>query len=87
MKEEMHKAVKNDILLVLKRAQRYINKGDSRKLKHLSDHTISNVSVFQDTDSLSIAVIVYAISKLIERHGRNCFLKREKNLLERQPLT
>ena len=66
---EMPKAVKKDILQVLKKAQRYINQRHSKKLKHLSDHTIRNASVFQDPDSLSIAVIIYAFSKLLERWG------------------
>ena len=63
------KAVKKDLLQVLKKAQRYINKGYSKKLKYLSDYTIRNASVFQDSDSLSIAVIIYALSKLLERWG------------------
>ena len=69
MKIEIPKRVKTDLIRVLKKAQSFINKGDSRKLKHLSNYTIRNASTFQDEDSLSIAVAIYAISKLIERWG------------------
>lgn len=69
MSIDMPKVVKKDLLKVLKNAQRYINKGYSKQLKHLSDYTVRNASVFQDSDSLSIAVIVYALSKLLERWG------------------
>ncbi|MBI2208170.1 hypothetical protein HYU50_01620 [Candidatus Woesearchaeota archaeon] len=41
---------------------------DTQELKELSNHTIHNASVFQDDCSVSIAVLVYALSKTIERH-------------------
>jgi hypothetical protein len=70
MKERgIPEVVKKDLIKVLKKAQRFINKRDSKKLKHLSDYTIHNASVFQDPDSLSMAVVMYAISKLLERWG------------------
>ncbi|MBW2964437.1 hypothetical protein KY363_03165 [Candidatus Woesearchaeota archaeon] len=69
MTDEMPKAVKRDIQAVLKKAQRYINNGDNKKLKHLSDYAIQNTSIFQDKDALTLAVIIYAVSKLLERWG------------------
>ena len=69
MEGDMQKAVKKDILNILKKAQRYINKMDSKELKHLSDYAIRNTSVFQDPDSLSLAVFIYTLSKLLERWG------------------
>lgn len=69
MTDEMPKVVRTDTLAVLKKAQRYINNGDSKKLKHLSEYAIQNTSIFQDKDSLTLAVIMYAISKLLERWG------------------
>jgi hypothetical protein len=82
MQIEMEKAVKKDILTVLKKAQRCINSGDSKRLKQLSDHTIRNASVFQDKDSLSAAVIMYAISKLLERWGfESEYAEQARNLL------
>jgi len=76
------KAAKKDIITVLKRAQRYINNQDSKSLKILSEHTIHNASMLQDQDSLSIAVIVYAISKLLERWGfESEYADEARNLL------
>jgi hypothetical protein len=69
MELEMEKAVKKDILTVLKKAQRYINRGEPSMLKKLSDQTIHNAGIFQDKDSLSTAVIIYAASKLLDRWG------------------
>lgn len=78
----MPKAVKKDVLQVLKKAQIYINQRHSKKLKHLSDNTIHNASVFQDADSLSIAVVIYAISKLLERWGFDSeYADQARNLL------
>ena len=82
MANEIPKAVMKDLLQVLKRAQRYINSQNSKKLKHLSDYTIHNASVFQDSDSLSLAVVVYAISKLLERWGfESEYADEARNLL------
>lgn len=69
MVEQILANVRKDILTVLKKAQKCISKGNSLRLKELSDYTISNAGIYQDTDSLSIAVIIYAISKLLERWG------------------
>lgn len=66
---EMPKAVKKEAIRVLKKAQRLINKQDSNRLKMLSEETIKSASIFQDPDSISLAVAIYAISKLLERWG------------------
>ncbi len=69
MKEAVPKAVKKDLVRILKKSQRYINSGDSKKLKSISDDAVHNLTIYQDEDSLSLAVILYAISKLLERWG------------------
>lgn len=82
MNPEIPKAVKKDLLKVLKKAQREINKGNTKRLKNLSDLTIHNTSIFQDPDSLALAVIIYAISKLIERWGAESeHAEQARNLL------
>lgn len=82
MDENIPKAVKKDLLQVLKKAQIYINSGHSKKLKHLSDYTVKNASLFQDPDSLSMAVVIYALSKLLERWGFDSeFAEDARNLL------
>jgi hypothetical protein len=42
---------------------------DVVKLRELSNQTIHSASTFQDTGSITLAVIVYAMSKLIEKKG------------------
>ncbi len=42
---------------------------DILELKGLSDHTIHNASIFQDECSVSLAVLVYALSKIMGRYS------------------
>jgi AraC-like DNA-binding protein len=67
----MEDAVKNDILAVLKEVIGLIKEERYEEIKELSNHTIHNASIFQDQDSVSIAVIIYSISKMIERSGKD----------------
>jgi hypothetical protein len=76
------KQVRKDLVKVLKRAQRCINNQDSNKLKRISEFTIDIAGVFQDQDSLSLAVVMYAISKLLERWGYESeYADEARNLL------
>lgn len=63
----MNEIVKKDILSILKQSKRILQRKDSFMLRDLSNHTIHNASIFQDEDSISIAVIIYSLSKVIER--------------------
>lgn len=63
----MDDIVRVDILKVLDSASRMIERGDIAGLKELSDHTIHNSSIFQDEDSVSVAVIIYTLAKIFER--------------------
>lgn len=65
----MNETVRKDILNVLKESRKILKTGNTALLKELSNHTIHNASIFQDEDSLSIAVVIYSISKIIERGG------------------
>ena len=60
------KEVEN-ILDILKNTMSALNSKDYIKLKELSDRTIHTASVTQDPDNIAIAVIVYSLSKIIER--------------------
>ena len=60
------KEVEN-ILNILNQTKSAIGSGDSIKLKELSDKTIHTASISQDPDNIAIAVIVYSLSKIIER--------------------
>ncbi len=63
----MNDIIKEDLLSILSNAIEIIKKGDVLGLKELSNHTIHNASIFQDEDSVSIAVIIYSLSKILER--------------------
>ena len=58
-------AVFNDLIEILKK------KEGSIQIKSLSNHVIHNASVFQDEDSISAAILIYSLSKIIERKEKN----------------
>ena len=60
-------SVLNDVIEILKTKET----ADFVQLSRLSNHTIHDASIYQDEDSLSIAVLVYALSKLIKRCCEN----------------
>src|SRR3989338_2613924 len=76
----MNQDIKQDLMDVVRSGKKIIDAGDSAALKELSDHTIHNASIFQDQYSVSIAVIFYALSKLMERGRLNT--KKVLQLLE-----
>ncbi|MEK6906574.1 MAG: hypothetical protein AABW81_03060 [Nanoarchaeota archaeon] len=58
---------KENILRILKETKDAVKIEDNVKLKRLSDQTIHTASITQDPDNIAIAVIVYSVSKIIER--------------------
>ncbi|MFH0936446.1 MAG: hypothetical protein V1815_02080 [Candidatus Woesearchaeota archaeon] len=63
MKEE----VKKDILDILHNSFIAIKERNILQLQELSNHTLHDASIFQDEDSISIAVVIYSLSKILER--------------------
>lgn len=63
----MRDIVKHDILEVLEQALPAIQAHDVHALSDLSNHVIHDASIFQDDDSVSFAVLIYALSKIIQR--------------------
>ena len=66
----MNDQIKKDIITVLSDLSRILKErkeGDASEIKSLSNHIIHNASVFQDEDSISIAILIYSLSKIIER--------------------
>ena len=66
----MDESVRSDILAVLSDVIEILGVEEERDpadLRELSNHTIHNASIFQDEDSISIAVLVYSLSKVMER--------------------
>ncbi|MBI2548236.1 hypothetical protein HYW21_02700 [Candidatus Woesearchaeota archaeon] len=66
----MNLTVKKDINAILLNAAHALQKNDAQKLKLLSNQTIHNASIFQDEYSVSIAVAIYALFKVIEDGNR-----------------
>lgn len=52
---------------VLYEVRKALHEENSLYLKDLSNQTLHTASIVQDTDSISIAVLVYSLSKLLER--------------------
>ena len=50
---------------------------DILELKELSNHTIHNASIFQDECSVSLAVLVYALSKIMARYPQESYEYKE----------
>tara|TARA_Y100000310_G_C20658072_1_gene803092 strand:- start:1095 stop:1682 length:588 start_codon:yes stop_codon:yes gene_type:complete len=59
------------ILKVLEQTKEAVNREDTIKLKQISNKTIHSASINQDVDSITIAVIIYSLSKLLERTNYN----------------
>ncbi len=60
---------KEHILEILEQTKRAIKEEDVIKLKELSNNTIHTSSIYQDPDNIALAVIIYSLSKIIERRN------------------
>ncbi len=83
----MEEVVRQDILELLGQGVEALGKGDAFRIKELSNCVIHNASIFQDEDSLGIAVLMYALSKVMERGrlditGVRALLARAKSALD-----
>ncbi|MBT4257812.1 hypothetical protein HOD88_01350 [archaeon] len=58
---------KEHILQLFKDAKEAIKKDDIITLRELSNKTVHTSSISQDPDNIAIAVIIYSISKILER--------------------
>ncbi len=58
---------KRHIISVLEKTRKAIKKQDVPELKRLSNQAIHTSSTEQDPDSITLAVIVYSISKVVEK--------------------
>lgn len=70
----MHDIIKKDIIAVLTELMDILKvreESDIIQIKELSNHVIHNASVFQDEDSVSVAILIYSLSKIIERKQKD----------------
>jgi len=63
----MNQKIKEEILSALNQASAAINRNDVVKLRDLSNQTISSGSIFQDEDIVTVAILMYSLSKIFER--------------------
>lgn len=64
---------KENVLRILEETLDAMKKEDSIKLKELSNQTIHTASTTQDHDNIAVAVIVYSLSKIVERKQYQAF--------------
>ena len=67
-----------EILRILKEVKTSLNQKDYLKIKNLSEEIIHHSSIHQNPDSMMIAVIVYSLSKLIERESYKSYKNWQK---------
>lgn len=58
---------KRNAIDIFKNVKKALLTDDVILLKEMSNHTVHSASIYQDPESISIAVTVYALSKIIER--------------------
>ena len=82
----MNKIVQKDILSILSGVKGILEieeEKDVAEIKKLSNHIIHDSSIFQDEDSISIAILVYSLSKIIERKQGNLNYKPIRDLISK----
>lgn len=80
----MHNIIKKDIILVLTRVAGILKvkeEGGIAQIKELSNHVIHNASIFQDEDSISVAILIYSLSKIIERKQKELNYGKVLNMI------
>jgi len=82
----MQKEVRRDILRVLRNIQPLLKKTEVKKIKSLSNFTIHNAGIFQDTDSISLSVIIFSLAKILNRPRleENPAINRFKNEITKE---
>ncbi len=56
-----------NILRILKETKKSLRENNVPELKNLSNQTINTASLTQDSDNIAVAVIVYSLSKVLEK--------------------
>ena len=58
-----------NILRIFEETKQAIEKNDLMKIKSLSNQTINTASLTHDPDNSTVAVIIYSLSKILQREG------------------
>ena len=70
-KTKINPIIKKDIISVLNDVIDILRVKESKdvfELKALSNHTIHNASIFQDKDSITVAIVIYSLYKILDRN-------------------
>lgn len=60
---------KENILHIFKETKKAIARGDTGYLRNLSNQTTNTAALTHDPDNIAVAVIVYSLSKILEREN------------------
>jgi len=71
----MRDDVKRDILNVLTSVEEAIVLRDAERIKEMSNHVIHSASIFQDKYTVTVAVLVYALSKIMDKEREQKYEK------------
>ncbi len=63
----MKESVRKDIMAVLRDSLKSIGQGNVASLKEISDHVIHTASITQEDSVISVAVIIYSLSKIFDK--------------------
>jgi len=66
------------LITLLRGAKVSAAKGNTGKLKQLSDQTVHNTTIYQDEVSILVAVVVYSLGKVVEK-GRRYYKENFEN--------
>ena len=58
---------RENILRIFQETKEAVSHSDSAKIKRLSDQTTNSASLTHDPDNIAVAVIIYSLSKIVER--------------------
>ncbi len=64
---------RENILKIFQETKEAVLRGDVAKIKNLSNQTTNTASLTHDPDNIAVAVIVYSLSKIIEREDYKKF--------------
>jgi hypothetical protein len=65
----MNDLIKKDIINLLSNAIIAVRKDEILSLRNISNEVIHNASIFQDEDSISVAILVYSVSKVYNEYN------------------
>lgn len=58
---------RDNVLRIFQETRRAVDSGDVAKIKSLSNQTTNTAALANDPDNIAVAVIIYALSKILER--------------------